>query len=283
MSFEDIFIVIVLYKSNLETSVTIKTIGESLGVNSTIDIFVYDNSPNKQYLDENFIYQNFNVQYVHDSLNLGLSRAYNSALELAKKNKKSWLLLLDQDTYFTKEYIDKISILDKQYLKHDTVAIIPKVNNLNNNQVISPGKMFLGGICRPLIIEEGIVNSKITGINSGTLLSIAYLNEINGFNENYTLDMLDHWYFKKIFDDKRNVLLLGATIKQDLSVIQDFEANVSCLRYKQMLEAENLFMKEEGYLNYFVFKLRLISRFFKQLKFKNKVYFQLTLKNVFNF
>lgn len=283
MNFQDIFIVIVLYKSNLETSITIKTISESLGVNSTMNIFVYDNSPNRQYLNENFKYQNFNVQYVHDSQNLGLSKAYNSALELAKKNKKSWLLLLDQDTYFTKKYLDKISVLDEKSLNIDTVAIIPKVNNLKNNQVISPGKMFLGGICRPLIIEEGIINSKITGINSGTLLRIKYLNEINGFNENYTLDMLDHWYFKKIFDDKRNIFLLDTTIKQNLSVIENFEENVSFARYKQMLEAENLYMKAENLSSYFVFKLRLILRVFKQLKFKNEEYYKFTLKNVFNF
>lgn len=281
MKTEDLFFIIVLYKNNLENSRTIKTLEISL--NKNINLFVYDNSPERQYQEEEFVYSKFNIRYFHDPLNSGLSKAYNHALELAVNNKSSWLLLLDQDTYFTKEYIDSIETLEIDKLGDKIVAIIPRVDSLTNNQKISPAKILLGGICRPFECQKGIVKSKISGINSGTILKVDYLKSINGFNTNYTLDMLDHWYFKKIFNDKEDVFLLDAVINQDLSVLENFEDAVSIQRYKQMLNAEYLFMKEESFISLVVFRLRLISRVLKQRKFINKEYYKFTLKTLFRY
>ncbi|MCD9575249.1 glycosyltransferase [Flavobacterium soyae] len=280
MKIEDLFFVIVLYKNNLENSRTIKTLENSL--NKNINLFVYDNSPERQYKEEEFVYSKFNIKYFHDPLNSGLSKAYNHALELAVYNKSSWLLLLDQDTYFTKEYIDSIEMLEDK-LNNSTAAIIPRVDSLTNNLKISPAKILLGGICRPFECQEGIIKSKISGINSGTILKVDYLKSINGFNTNYTLDMLDHWYFKKIYNDKKDVFLLDAVINQDLSVLENFEDAVSPQRYKQMLNAEYLFIKEESFASKVIFKLRLISRVLKQRKFRNKEYYKFTLKILFRY
>ncbi len=278
MKLDEIFIIIVLYKSNLENSRTISTLGAFL--NKKVNLFVYDNSPEKQYQEEKFTYNNFDIQYFHDPTNSGLSKAYNDALVLAQDKNYAWLLLLDQDTYFTKEYVEAIELLQIDDDFKNMAAIIPRVNSLNGGQQISPGKILLGGICRPLKLKEGIVNSKISGINSGTILNVEYLKLINGFNTNYTLDMLDHWYFKKIFSDGKDVFLLNAEIKQDLSVLEDFEKSVSVERYEQMLNAECLFAEEESFLSLFVFKVRLILRILKQRKFKSKKYCQLTLKKI---
>lgn len=277
---EEIFIVIVLYKTNLEDSRTIKTLEISL--DKEIKLFVYDNSPEKQYQEESFTHKKFKVTYFHDNSNSGLSKAYNHALKLAVDKKSSWLLLLDQDTCFSKKYIEAIEILKKDQLEDKTVAIIPRVISLTNNMQISPAKMLLGGVCRPLQHPGGIITSKISGINSGTLLKVDYLKSINGFNDRYTLDMLDHWYFRKIFEDGNNIFLLNAIINQDLSVHENFEESVSIQRYRQMLEAECFFIKKENLLSFFVFKLRLIVRLLKQLKLQNKNYYKFTLKKILN-
>ncbi len=281
MKIEDIFIVIVLYKSSLENSRTIKTLEDSL--KRKLNLFVYDNSPERQYQEDEFILGKFNVKYFHDPANSGLSKAYNHALELAVNNKSSWILLLDQDTYFTKKFIDSIETLEVDKLDNETVAIIPRVDSLKNNHNISPAKILLGGICSSYECEEGIVKSKISGINSGTILKIDYLKSINGFNTDYTLDMLDHWYFRKIFNDKKNIYLLDALINQDLSVLENFEDTVSFQRYKQMLTAEYLFMKEESFVSLVVFRLRLILRILKQSKFKNKEYYKFTIKSLLRY
>ena len=65
----------------------------------SLDLFLYDNSPefNKNLIDL-FNQYNYNIQYIPDYNNSGVSRAYNQAFKLGKEMKKKYILLLDQDT-----------------------------------------------------------------------------------------------------------------------------------------------------------------------------------------
>lgn len=279
MKLEDIFLVVVLYKTKLEDTKTINSLDASIA--SDCNLFVFDNSPIKQYELAHFKYKNFEVHYFHNANNPGLSTAYNSALNKCNKLNKKWLLLLDQDTTFTKEYISEIKSLDLNKLPPAVVAVMPNVVSMPDGRIIAPVKMFLGGICRPVTIENFVVTSSITGINSGTLLNAFYMNEIGGFSEKYTLDMLDHWYFRKFFNDGKSVYVLKSKIFQDLSVFGNFEENVSFNRYQQMLKSELLFMEDEGKLSNLVFKFRLLYRALKQLQFKNSDFYKFTLNQIF--
>ncbi|WP_432222940.1 hypothetical protein ACRASX_07475 [Flavobacterium sp. TMP13] len=279
MNDKGIYIVIVLYKTKLEESKTIISLQECLVGN--ISILVFDNSPKSQYESNNFVFNKFNILYHHDSTNPGLSGAYNYALFLAKNTKSRWLMLLDQDTIITKDYINEIENLNFNEISNRVVAIIPTVVSLSHNKIIAPVKVLIGGIFRPVTLSSGEVKDKISGINSGTLLRTSYLDSIGGFSKNYTLDMLDHWYFRKIFKDKKSIYLLRSNILQNLSIDSGFEENVSFNRYKQMLKAEKLFVQEDGLLSRFVYKARLIFRLLKQITYRNKDYFKLTLKHVF--
>lgn len=279
MNFQDIFIIIVLYKTRLEDSITIQSLNESL--DESITLMVFDNSPEKQYLDNNFFYKGFNVNYYHNGANPGLSHAYNLALDEAIRIKKDWLLLLDQDTTVTKEYIDEIKNLDLNLISDTVVSVIPRVVSFKNEEMIAPTRMLPGGACRPLLMASGVVATSISGINSGTLLRVSFINSINGFSSKYTLDMLDHWYFREINKENKEIYLLQNSIKQDLSVFGNFEENISLTRYKQLLNAESVFISEDGFISFFVFKIRLLFRFIKQINYKNKGYYKLTLKELF--
>ncbi|WP_372817510.1 glycosyltransferase [Pedobacter sp.] len=248
------------------------------GLESNVNLMVFDNSPSRQYELNNFQYHHFNVNYYHDCSNPGLSTAYNLALNFATETHCKWLMLLDQDTTFTKEYLDEIKTIEK--LPDSIVAVIPKVVSLIDAQVISPAIIYLGGLLRPKNLDSGIIKYKITGINSGTILSVAFMNTISGFDKQYTLDMLDHWYFGKIYANKKEVFLMNNTIYQDLSVLGNFEDKVPFNRYKKMIEAEYLLNKEEGLLNLALFKLRLCFRALKQLGFTNKAYYKSTIKHI---
>jgi hypothetical protein len=41
---------------------------------------------------------------------------------------------------------------------------------------------------------------------------------MNGFNMNFSLDFLDHWYFREIFKSNKFIYVLNSTIYQSLSV-----------------------------------------------------------------
>lgn len=280
MNLKEIFLVVVLYKTSLENSETIKSLEHVIG--EKVNLFVFDNSPIRQYDSDDFDFKSFKVRYHHDATNPGLSVAYNYALDLASNINYSWLLLLDQDTTFTKQYIQEIKRLDINKISNAVVAIIPRVISVVGERIIAPTKMLLGGICRPIMLSSGVVTTPISGINSGTLLRISYMNSINGFSVKYTLDMLDHWYFRKIFRDGKSVYLMESIIYQDLSVFGNFEKNVPFNRYRQMLNAEAFFIKEEGLLNLLIFKLRLFLRVLKQFRFKNCEYYKFTLKMIFS-
>lgn len=280
MNLKEIFLVVVLYKTSLENSKTINSLENVIG--EKVNLFVFDNSPIRQYESDDFDFKSFKVRYHHDSTNPGLSVAYNYALDLASNINYSWLLLLDQDTTFTKQYIQEIKRLDINNISNAVVAIIPRVISVVGERIIAPTKMLLGGICRPIKLLGGVITTPISGINSGTFLRISYINSINGFSEKYTLDMLDHWYFRKLFRDGKSVYLMESEIYQDLSVFGNFEENVSFNRYRQMLNAEAFFIKEEGLLSLLIYKLRLFLRVLKQLRYKNCKYYKFTLKMIFS-
>lgn len=275
-----VFTVIVLYKTKLEECKTMISLQNALERKTSL--LVFDNSPIRQYEEDNFELNNFIIQYHHEPSNPGLSAAYNYSLSLAKKKTNyKWLLLLDQDTILSSEYINEIIVFNFNKITSNVVAIIPRVVSTLNHKIIAPVKALIGGIFRPVIIDSGEVKNKISGINSGTLLKISYLDTINGFSKDYTLDMLDHWYFRKIYEDNKSVYLLKSTIHQNLSVFSSFEENVSFWRYKQMIEAELKFVREDGFLSVVVYKLRLIARISKQVKYKNKEYLRLTVNQIF--
>lgn len=281
MNLDSIFLVVVLYKSRLENSETIKSLNHYF--KEFLEVYVYDNSPLKQYQQNQFSYGLLNVNYVHNGSNPGLSYAYNSALKEAKDNGKKWMLLLDQDTTLTSNYFDELLTVTRKDLAIDTVAIIPRVISNKDGRKISPSIMTIGGLSRPKEINPGIIRKKISGINSGTVLYVPFLNTINGFSSDYTLDMLDHWYFREIFIRQKSLYLLNSHIIQDLSVYGNFEDNMSISRYKQLLSAESNFIKNEGFLNILIFKLRLIFRLIKQLRFSNSDYFKTTLASLCNY
>lgn len=279
MNFNEIFIVLVLYKSNLRTSNTIQSICNNY--DGRLKIFIFDNSPKRQYIENEFMYKNLEINYYHSRSNVGLSYAYNYALQEANNLKLKWILLLDQDTYITRDYFDELLNIDNSIVTNNIVSIIPRVISVLNNKNISPRKLCVGGLNIPIAIKSGIVTRPISGINSGTILCISFLNTINGFSNEYTLDMLDHWYFKKIYSLGKCVFLLNSSIKQNLSILGKFEENITIDRYRQLLYAENNFIKEFNNFHLIIFKFRLIVRCFKQVRFKNRKYLKLTLSYVF--
>lgn len=272
------YIVLVLYKTKLEDSLTIISLSNYLS--SNFDILVYDNSPEKQYDNSHFRLKNLNINYVHDELNPGLSHAYNYALSRASINKLNWLLLLDQDTSLTKDYLEEITTLNLSQATNDFVCVIPNVKSIEKNIIISPAKFSLGGVCRPIVFKPGITSFPITGINSGTILNVEFMNSINGFNSDFKLDMLDHWYFREISKRKKSILLLQSTIYQNLSIFGEFEQNISIIRYNNLLIAERKFIEDDKLISFYIYKFRLLIRSLRQLKYNNKEYFQVTFNQL---
>lgn len=117
----------------------------------------------------------------------------------------------------------------------------------------------------------------LMAINSASLLKISFLNEIDGFNEEFSLDYLDHWLYLEINKRKKSIQVLDVVIKHELSVM-DYNS-ISVERYQSILNSESNFYTNYSDLPNKVYKNRLILRSFKQfIKVKNKKIAMLTLK-----
>ncbi|WP_026714547.1 glycosyltransferase [Flavobacterium daejeonense] len=276
---DQFFIVLVLYKMSLSESKTIQSLGKFVSNNTPL--LVFDNSPTRQYEESVFQHENFKIQYVFDESNPGLSKAYNFALQKAIERGAIWMLLLDQDTHFTADYYDEVVRLLQKPIPNHVAAIMPRVQSHEGDSLISPTQMHSGAICRPVKVASGISKLAVSGINSGTLLRVNFINSISGFSEKYSLDMLDHWYFRMIYKTAHAVYIMNSCIYQELSVLGNYEATISLSRYQQMLRSEFLFVKEEGILSLLIFKCRLLFRILKQLRFTNSGYWQASLRQLF--
>lgn len=269
-------IVIVVYKNHPEKTRTFSSLVQVLSGLKRIDlsIIIYDNSPEKHALHDGQ-YAQLKIRYKHDEQNLGISAAYNYALQEAEENGSEWLWLFDHDTLITSEYIKEVMQL--QNMDQEIAAVVPKINS--ENQMISP---VFSDKLRPLQGEkpsEGIQEKPVMAINSGSLIRVRFLNEIGGFNQEFPLDYLDHWLFHEIFSRGYKVWLLHTSLEHDLSVM-DY-SRVSLKRYRSILDSEINYYKKYKKEMYPAYRYQLTKRLFKQLlTVKNKKIALYTLKRL---
>lgn len=277
--YDKIFVIIVYYNTNFNKSETFNSILSNC--DKRLKGMVYDNSRISQNIDNLSKIGDF--AYFHNPLNPGLAIAYNEAVNQAAALGYNWILLLDQDTYLTKEYFKALenTMFD---LDESIVAFTPVVKSFKDRKaIISPSRIRIGGFEPLNYFSYGKQVKKISAINSGTVIKGTFIESIGGFNVNYSLDMLDHWYFREIYRREKFIFLLNCEIYQNLSVNGDFEKNIPFSRYQKSLLAEKAFFNTDNFKQLCFHKLRLIYRLIKQSKFTDKSYFNYTLKNIFNF
>jgi GT2 family glycosyltransferase len=213
-----------------------------------ISLIIYDNSPRPHELS---ISAPFPTQYIHDAENAGLARAYNAALAHAQAQRSTWLLLLDQDTRLSPQYLDEL--LDaSEALKSstDVGAIVPKI--WAGTRLYSPEAPFLWQIRRQFSsrhhsVEEnvtGMVAEPLTAYNSGAALRVSALEQMGGFPEDFWLDYLDHAVFQRLRLDGKRLWVMRTVLQQNLSHM-DLDA-VPMSRHWSVLAAQTRFVLQFG-------------------------------------
>lgn len=248
-----ILLCIVLYECPISQSDTLKCILDYMDHNkfkNEVCIHVYDNGK----FDQNP--KDIRYKYFPNFKNLYLSHNYNCALNYCNEHEIEWLILLDQDTKLSQEYLD---VVFQRQLNTEMACYIP--------YIISPHKTIIS----PYFIGIGFRKKKITkivkakyltrcySINSATILNVKYfINNINIFSQNYPLDFLDHWYFHRFAQLNAKIGILPVQIEHALSVSNE---NVSLSRYKSILDAERIFFQKElSIIDRIVYKFIIIKR-----------------------
>ena len=110
------------------------------------------------------------IQYEHYPQNIGVAAAINKMLEAANKLNCTWLMTMDQDSYFNnyeaKEYIGQIKLQDEI-----TIGIGPAISNHPTEST------------NPLIL-----------ISSGMCIRVQKTIELGGMKEELFIDQVDHFF-----------------------------------------------------------------------------------------
>jgi GT2 family glycosyltransferase len=260
-----ILAVVVLYKCSINQSSTcISMRAQDAYDRDAISILIYDNSPigDADDLPPNWV-------YVSDPTNKGLSAAYNHAISQAKLSGAHWLLLLDQDSNLPRNFLADLQgdvVLCQE--KSEIVAIVPIV--FSNQRQVSPIRPMLG-LDRPYEGTQTATSVWLTAINSAAAIRVSFVESIGGFSNDFWLDYLDHWLFRRIYDTAHLVYVSNMKIDHNLSVA-NFNQGLEVSRYKNVLTAEAAFTNECLPIYWrLILTLRLIARAIKHAIFtRNK-------------
>lgn len=266
--------IIVIYNQDIQTSSTMQTYLKYQYLFGDIehDLIIYDNSTKPQDCP---VIEGGTIHYIHDARNLGVATAYNYALSYCIENKSKWLLLLDHDTTLTEAYLkEMVTVVGNQI---DCIAIVPKIKT--NDLLISP---VSSETLKPLSVDRpasGLNQGGLMAINSGMLISVAFMESIEGFNMEFPLDYLDHWIFYKINQLQQKVFVLEAILPHELSVM-DYNS-ISLKRYQSILNSEATYYAKYKTDLLSSFKFHLVLRWMKQLvRVKNKKIAHFTFKKM---
>jgi GT2 family glycosyltransferase len=250
---------------------------------SQISILVQDNSPQiQEFIRDGSEEQHpIQIEYHHAPENLGLASAYNAALDLAKGRAIPWLLLLDQDTQLTRQFLVHLIEAIHQAESQGCCAIVPKL--MRDQVILSPqivGKVFYHRMAGGF---TGVTAAQVVAFNSAACIRVQDLMAIGGFPGEFWLDYLDHMVFHRLQKAGGHVFVLDSQLEHNLSVA-NIESDVTNDRYENLLNAEWLFVRKTGWGGGpIVHRVRLLKRAFSHFaKLRNKSYALQTLRSAFS-
>ena len=193
------------------------------------------------------------MEYIFNNSNLGIAAALNMAVEKAIDSGFSFLLTMDQDSYFNKE---SIKILINNIKDYDSVGIFAPFHK--NKFFTNPPKT--SGF------EE--VSDVMT---SGNILNLTAVKKIGKFNEEYFIDYVDIEYCLRLRRNGFKVLRIND------SILVHNEANLS----KKGFLGFNVYPANHTPLRWY-YKIRNYLYLKKEYKSAFKKYFDIEKINIRN-
>jgi GT2 family glycosyltransferase len=272
--------VVVLYKRLPEQSQTIDSLGKVFTGTPTlldsIQVILFDNSPKA--LDH--VSLSFPCHYRHAGRNVGTAGAYNYAMEFAEALGFPWLLLLDQDTAVSPEFLPRMLEYSQMLRGQPEIgSVVPFV--YSNGSLISP--RILGRfnqLGRIPSTFSGICRRRAFAVNSASLMRVAALREIGGYSDEFWLDLSDVYVFQAMYRKGRYLFVAGDLALQHSITSMDFDNDMAPERYRNFLAAESAYVdlfssppERAAHL------IRLLARTLRQRRrYRNRVFSELTLE-----
>ncbi len=238
-----LYVVVVLYQMKAEDSAALRTLDDRLrekpSLREQLSLLIVDNSSTPQQVPAWMLAS----EYVSAPSNPGLATAYNTALARAAEAGCTWLLLLDQDTALTLEFLDEaFAALSDPELQPEVAVLVPRL--VQGERTHSPACLPRLSH-KPVTENPGVLTQEITAFSSGSVWRVAAVAAQGGFPQAYPLEFLDHASFARAQRSGGRVHLLRARLEHRLST-QRLGEEMSLERYRSMLLAERRFYGEHG-------------------------------------
>jgi GT2 family glycosyltransferase len=280
MNKSQIVAVVVLYKRLPEQSQTIESLGKVFAGNpallDSMRVILFDNSPKA--LDQ--VNLSFPCNYHHAGRNVGTSGAYNYAMEFAEAEACPWLLLLDQDTTVSAEFLPRMLEYSHLLLGQTEIgSVVPFI--YSHGSLVSPRTLGRFNQIRHIPPAfHGIYRQKAFAVNSATLMRVAALREIGGYSDDFWLDLSDVYVFQAMYRKGRYLYIAGDLTLQHSITSMDFDNDMAPERYRNFLAAESAYVdlyssapERAAHL------IRLLARTLRQRRrHRNRAFSQMTFE-----
>jgi hypothetical protein len=274
-----ILVVVVLYQSSLTAAKTLQGLVTAFAANPSLlrgmDVLVWDNSADAV-ADPRLP---FPFTYAHAERNQGVAGAYNGAMARAQQSSHTWMLLLDQDTCITEEFLLRCQEYGRDLSgSQEIAAIVPFL--YAGTFHLSPRRLTM--FSQPPIPDgkSYIERRKMFAANSGTMVRVDALQQIGGYSLDFWLDHSDRYVFHQ-FHRKGFAVFVAADLRlQHELAMLDYDRRMTPERYRNFLDAEAAFdALHNGWAQRTVQTLRLPIRALRQRRYQNKVYCRMTMEN----
>ncbi len=237
-----ILIVVVLYRTVFAESRTMRGVAQAMAEDPALlhnfSLLVWDNSPAP--LDAATL--PFPFRYHHATSNLGVAGAYNGATALAHGQGAPWLLLLDQDTAVTGDFLRGMWRYAEQVQSDARIAaVVPYL--YAGDFVLSPRLWRLARhVPLPRPSKPTTEIRPIFAANSGSLVRVEALDAIGGYSLRFWLDYSDIYVFQRLHEAGFAVRIASDLALQHEVAMLDYNSRMSPERYATYLAAESDFL-----------------------------------------
>lgn len=221
INIEDIYIIIVLYKQRLSESLSYQNLRSNIvGINTPIKLFIHDNSPVDFIQDIiNPCQDGFSIQYERDYTNQGVSAAYNKGATQAKLLQKEWVLLFDQDTTISSNYLSLLVHTINIYAEEHLFA--PRL--ISGKLQLSPCKYRLAkGVPYRYNLKAGKHSFTHKNLlNSGLCINTNAFLTVGGYSEKVRLYYSDFVFINRFKKKYPTFVVVDENIQHTMSALSD--------------------------------------------------------------
>jgi GT2 family glycosyltransferase len=273
-----ILAVVVLYKRSPQQSQTIQSLSQALernpALNDQVRVLLWDNSPTP--LTRASLSFPFDLRSA--GRNVGTSGAYNYAMGFAEELRFPWLLLLDQDTTVSDEFLlGMVGYSEKFQDALEIATVVPFI--FSHGTLVSPRLLrSFNRVQQIPVTFNGICKDKSYAVNSATLMRVTALRAVGGYSDEFWLDLSDVYVFQAMHRKGMYMYIAGELRLEHSIASMDFDKEMSPERYRNFMAAESAYIDLYlSSLERWAQLLRLFVRTVRQYRdYENKNFYRIT-------